>query len=72
MEEEFFEGLVEDVGPESRRPHHEHFDNALQQAIDQIPADAPQWFTVEASVFVKHESPGWIDGYRIRLSPGGG
>ena len=68
---EWYEGLIEEVGQESRKPHHENFDDALALAVDQIPAGPPGWFKVEAYVYVKHSSPGWVDGYKVTLSPGG-
>ena len=66
---ESYEGLIEDVGEESRKPHHEQFDDALALAVDQIPPGPPGWYKVEAYVYVKHSSPGWVDGYSVKLKP---
>lgn len=66
-----YEGLLEGIDYESRRPHHENFDEALQKAVDAIPDGPPEWFTVELQVRVRHSSPGWVDGYKVTLRPGG-
>jgi hypothetical protein len=68
---ETYEGLVEEVGQESATPHHEHFDEALKRAVDATPNGPPKWYKVEAYVYVKHTNPGWVDGYRVTLTPGG-
>jgi hypothetical protein len=49
--------------------HHEKFDQALQNAVDAISPGDPGWFEVKLFVHVSHSSPGWVDGYRIQLSP---
>ena len=66
-----YEGLVEEVGQESGRSHHQHFDEALERAVAETPNGPPKWYKVEEYVYVKHTNPGWVDGYRVKLTPGG-
>jgi hypothetical protein len=51
--------------------HHEKLDRALQKAVDAIPAGEPAWYEVRYMVHVRHSSPGWVDGYSVRLTPSG-
>lgn len=34
--------------------------------------DGEGWFDVKTTVYVKHSSPGWVDGFRVQTSAGGG
>ena len=70
-----YEGVVEFASKNDRPApkHGEKFDQALQNAVDGIPADDPnEWFEVRYLVRVRHSSPGWVDGYSVRLAPPGG
>lgn len=67
---ELFEGRAGNIEDEAAPPYHAHLDRALKQAVDQIPNGDDQWYKVEVFAYVKHGSPGWIDGFSVRLSPG--
>jgi hypothetical protein len=51
--------------------HHEKLDRALQKAVDAVAPGDPAWFEVHYMVHVSHSSPGWVDGYSVRLTPAG-
>ena len=51
--------------------HHEKFNRALQKAVDVVPAGEAAWYEVQLMVHVRHSSPGWVDGYSVRLTPSG-
>lgn len=66
---------VSNIGPpDSReRPLHEHWAEALDAAAFELGVgDGEGWFDVRTRVYVKHGSPGWVDGFLIRMSSGGG
>lgn len=67
-----YEGRVEGIEEEDAPPYHAHLDRAFKQAVDQIPPGPNQWYRVEVFALVKHGSPGWIDGFSVRLTPGPG
>ncbi len=64
---------VRDIGPpESReKPLHEYWSDALQAAAFELGVeDGEGWFDLETTVYIKHGSPGWVDGFQIRLGGG--
>ena len=46
--------------------HHKHFNKALQDAVNAEREEGI--FEVTVLVSVKHNSPGWVDGYKVILS----
>lgn len=62
---------VTEIGtPESReKPLHEHWGDVLSAAAHQLGHDDGEgWFDVETTVYVKHGSPGWVDGFSVQLT----
>ena len=60
------------IGPEAP-PHSKKWDEAMQRAVEEKTKD---WntgqtgeFTVTFKVQVRKVNPGWIDGYKVELSP---
>jgi hypothetical protein len=52
--------------------HSRMFDQALQNVVDKVPEDDNGPFDVRFMVTVRHDSPGWVDGYRADLDRHGG
>jgi hypothetical protein len=53
--------------------HFRQFNRAIHKAVqaaDEELGDEGAWYTVELQVHVIHRSPGWVDGYRVVLTPG--
>ena len=71
------EAEVRDIGKYPKRPLHEYWIDTLREAAFTLPPpddDAllnDHWVQVETQILVKHSSPGWLDGYRVKLSTGG-
>ncbi len=66
---------VTEIGPpESRdKPLHEHWTDALEAAAFELGVgDGEGWFNVRTTVYIKHGSPGWVDGFQIHMHGGGG
>jgi hypothetical protein len=47
--------------------HHKYWDLALDSAVSKVPRSEKGPFAVERYVTVDHDSPGWVDGYKIDL-----
>lgn len=62
-------GSVTELGEEegTSGPLHEHWGAALRQAADSC--DEEGWYKVETFVYVKRRNPGWVDGFRVHLTP---
>jgi hypothetical protein len=60
---------VTGIGKYPERPLHQYWIDTLREAAHTVPEDA-EWVKVETEILVRHESPGWLDGYRVTLGPG--
>jgi hypothetical protein len=69
---ELYQGQVRGIADEAAPPYHRYLDEALKAAVDQIPNGPDGWYRAEVFAYVRHGSPGWIDGFSARLSPGPG
>ncbi len=66
MGDDFIQGETE--GDYAAVPkHHEKLDRALQKAVDELAEGPDELFEVRYIIHVKHSSPGWVDGYSVRL-----
>ena len=64
---------IRGLGQQPRYKPHEYLSALLKAAVNTIPAqDGEGWFEVRTFAYVKHESPGWYDGFRVQTTPGGG
>ena len=64
-------GLAEitGIGERPPRPLHDYWSYALALAADTLGAeDGEGWREVKTGVFIKHGSPGWVDGFRVQLT----
>ena len=65
---------VTGIGKYPQRPLHQYWMDTLKEAAFTLEPPEDQelrenhWVRVETDVLVKHESPGWLDGYRVTLS----
>lgn len=59
---------IRGIGQFSRLAPHEYLDALLGKAVDTIPDGEEGPFQVTTTVYVKHSSPGWWDGFRVALS----
>jgi len=65
------EAEVTGIGRYPTRPLHHYWIDTVRAAADTLPADGPEgWVDVQTSVFIKHSSPGWVDGFRVHLGGG--
>jgi hypothetical protein len=84
MRENFRENIGRDVtslekghaeirGIGRRPPHalHEYWSAVLVAAANTFDASDGEEFVVETRVFVRHQSPGWVDGFSVKMTPGG-
>jgi hypothetical protein len=55
------------IGPRPSRPLHEYWTAVAIRAVDTMNPndDPPDWYDLKTQVYVKHSSPGWIDGFRV-------
>ena len=67
---QLFDGQVRGIADEAAPPYHQALNQALKAAVDQVPSGPDGWYRVEVFAYVRHGSPGWIDGFSARLSPG--
>jgi hypothetical protein len=53
--------------------HFRQFNRAIHKAVqaaeEELDADGT-WYTVELQLHVIQKSPGWVDGYKVVLTPG--
>jgi hypothetical protein len=52
--------------------HFRHWKTAMHRAIQDADPELPDegaWFTVELQAHIVKSSPGWVDGYRVVLTP---
>jgi hypothetical protein len=61
---------IRGLGKEPRHKPHEYWSALLAAAVNTL--DEGEEFEVQTFVYVKHESPGWWDGFRVQTRPGGG
>jgi hypothetical protein len=60
------------IGRYPARPLHQYWLDTVKEAADTLDAgDGEGWFDVQTAVYVKHRSPGWVDGFKVQLNPGG-
>ena len=66
------EAEVTGIGRYPGRPLHHYWIDTVREAADTFVADVdPEgWVSVQTSVFIKHSSPGWVDGFKVQLTPG--
>ena len=64
------EAEVTGIGRYPVRPLHQYWIDTVREAADtfQEGRDPEGWVTVQTSVFIKHSSPGWVDGFRVTLA----
>ena len=55
------------LGPRPARPLHDYWTAVAIRAVDTMnPGEDPEnWYDLKTKVYVKHSSPGWIDGFRV-------
>jgi hypothetical protein len=63
---------IRGIGQFSRHAPHEYLDALLGKAVDTIPDGEEGPFEMHTTVYVKHSSPGWWDGFRVSLTGGSG
>ena len=58
---------IKDIGKPGERRHglHQYWSALLDAAAATL--SEGEDFTVTTKVFLKHESPGWVDGFRVDL-----
>jgi hypothetical protein len=60
---------VTGIGRYPARPLHQYWLDTVKAAVDTLEeADGEGWAVIETAVYVKHRSPGWVDGFRVQLS----
>ena len=76
-----FEGLEETaghgwaeirgIGNDPGRPLHEFWSYTARKAALTLEeeGDPEGWYVADTRVFIQHKSPGWIDGFRVELTP---
>jgi hypothetical protein len=63
---------VTGIGRYPARQLHQYWVDTVKAAADTLgEEDGEGWVVVQTEVFVKHRSPGWVDGFRVQLGPGG-
>ncbi len=67
-EGETFWAEIRGIGQFSRYKPHEYLDALLDQAVNMVPDGLEGPFTITTTVYVKHSSPGWWDGFRVTLT----
>jgi len=66
------EAEVGGIGRYPARPLHHYWIDTVKAAADTLGEDDGEgWFNVETAVYVKHRSPGWVDGFSVKLGPRG-
>jgi hypothetical protein len=63
------EATITGIGQNPPLPLHHYWSLALRAAANTIDADEGP-FTVETRVLLKHRSPGWVDGFIVKLGSG--
>jgi hypothetical protein len=65
------QGQAEIRGIGRRPPHplHEYWSAVLEKAAETW--DTGEEFEVKTTVILRHESPGWVDGFVVQLTPAG-
>ena len=61
---------IRGLGRQPRYKPHEYWSALLSAAVNTI--DEGEEFEVHTTVYVKHSSPGWWDGFRVQVTPGSG
>jgi hypothetical protein len=61
---------VTGIGKYPERPLHQYWIDTIREAAHTLPEDA-EWVKVETEILVRHGSPGYLDGYRVTLTPAG-
>lgn len=62
-------GIVQGIGKDPKKPLSEYWGDAVAAAANTLRAeDEPGEFQVTTYVYVKTSSPGWIDGFRVKLT----
>ena len=59
---------IRGIGQFSRHKPHQYLDALLDKAVDMVPDPEEGPFQVTTTVYVKHSSPGWWDGFRVTLT----
>lgn len=63
-------GVVQGIGPKPEKSLLAYWEDALKAAANSLgPDDEPGEFTVSTEVYVKANSPGFIDGFKVSLTP---
>lgn len=63
---------VTGIGRYPARQLHQYWIDTVKAAADTLGEDDGEgWVVVQTEVYVKHRSPGWVDGFRVQLNPGG-
>jgi hypothetical protein len=58
----------DDKGREQGVNHHKYWNRALDKVVETVPRDDVGPFEVTKRIRVNHNSPGWVDGYRVDLN----
>lgn len=60
---------VTGIGKYPDRPLHQYWIETLKEAAHtaQPQGDSEGWRTVQTHVMLKHDSPGWLDGFRVTI-----
>ena len=59
---------IRGLGQNPRHAPHVYLDALLDAAVNTIPDGAEGPFEIHTSVYVKHSSPGWWDGFKVALA----
>ena len=62
---------VRGLGQDPQHDPHDYLNALLDAAVHTIPVDQEGPFELHTTVYVKHSSPGWWDGFRQQLTGGG-
>jgi hypothetical protein len=63
---------VTGIGRYPARPLHQFWIDTVREAADTYgPEDGEGWYDVKTAVYIKHSSPGWVDGFKVQVSAGG-
>ncbi len=64
------EAEVRGIGRRPPHPLHEYWSAVLAEAANTV--EDGEEFVVETTVFVRHQSPGWVDGFSVKMRRPGG
>jgi len=63
---------VTGIGRYPARQLHQYWVDTVKAAADTLgEEDGEGWVEVRTQVYVKHRSPGWVDGFSVQLRPSG-